>query len=328
MIEIKNLCKQFDDKIALKDINLTIYDGDIFGIIGLSGAGKSTLVRCINLLEKPTEGNVIIDGLDMTSLSQAELFRTRRNIGMIFQNFNLFEQRSLLKNVCYPLEIAGVPREESRKRAAEMLELVGLGDRLNDYPSILSGGQKQRVAIARALATNPKYLLCDEATSALDPTTTTSILELLKKINKEFGITIVVITHEMRVIESICNRVAVIDQSNIVEQGYVKDVFLSPKTKIAKQLVFPGRERISTELGERTVRLVFDGNSTYEPIISGLAIECRAAVSILAADIKNIDGKTYGQIVIQLPADSDADERIFEYLSNHGVSYEEVSEND
>ena len=215
MIELKHLGKTYrtqeKDIVALEDINLTINDGEIFGIIGLSGAGKSTLVRCINLLEFPTDGQVIIDGKSITELSRKELLKLRQSIGMIFQGFNLLSQRSVLKNVCYPLEIAGVGRKQARERATELLKLVGLSDRANSYPSQLSGGQKQRVAIARALATNPKYLLCDEATSALDPNTTRSILELLREINKTLGVTIVVITHEMKVIDQICDRVVVID---------------------------------------------------------------------------------------------------------------------
>ena len=233
MIELKNLGKTFTTKdqeiVALKNIDLTIQDGEIFGIIGLSGAGKSTLVRCINLLEKPTSGDVLIDGQSLTKMPRRELLKTRRNIGMIFQSFNLLEQRTVLKNVCYPLEIAKVPRAQAEQRARELLKIVGLADRESAYPAQLSGGQKQRVAIARALATSPKYLLCDEATSALDPNTTRSILELLREINRTMGVTIVVITHEMKVIDTICDRVAIIDHSQIAEVGRVSDVFASPK---------------------------------------------------------------------------------------------------
>ena len=221
MIELKKLSKTFESASgsveALRDIDLTINDGEIFGIIGLSGAGKSTLVRCINLLERPSAGQVIIDGRDMTALPKAELLKMRRSISMIFQGFNLLEQRSVLKNVCFPLEISGVKKREAEQRAGELLKLVGLEDKADKFPAQLSGGQKQRVAIARALATNPKYLLCDEATSALDPNTTRSILELLRTINQTMGVTIIVITHEMKVIDQICDRVAVIDQSRIAE---------------------------------------------------------------------------------------------------------------
>ena len=241
MIEIEHLNKTYPspggDIHALRDVNLRIEDGEIFGIIGLSGAGKSTLVRCINLLERPTSGTVRIDGRDMTQLSRRDLLKARQDIGMIFQSFNLLEQRTVLRNICFPLEIAGVKRDEAQARAAELLELVGLSDRAKNYPSQLSGGQKQRVAIARALATRPKYLLCDEATSALDPNTTQSILHLLKEINQTLGVTIVVITHEMKVVQQICNRVAVLDEGRIQETGPVSEVFTHPQTKAAKRLV-------------------------------------------------------------------------------------------
>ena len=234
MIEIRHLNKTYrtadKDIVALEDINLTINDGEIFGIIGLSGAGKSTLVRCINLLEQPSAGEVIVDGESITALPRKELLKLRRSIGMIFQGFNLLEQRSVLRNVCFPLEIAGVKKKEAKERAMELLSLVGLADRAEAYPSQLSGGQKQRVAIARALATKPKYLLCDEATSALDPTTTRAILELLHEINESLGVTIIVITHEMKVIDQICDRVAVIDHSRIAEEGKVSEVFTNPRS--------------------------------------------------------------------------------------------------
>ena len=243
MIELKHLGKIYSSASgsveALKDVNLTIADGEIFGIIGLSGAGKSTLVRCINLLERPTSGEVWVDGQNLTALSEKALLQVRRQIGMIFQSFNLLEQRSVLRNVCFPLEISGTPKAEAKKRAEELLKVVGLADKAASFPSQLSGGQKQRVAIARALATNPRYLLCDEATSALDTNTTRSILELLREINKTLGVTIIVITHEMKVIDQICDRVAVIDKSCIAEEGRVADVFTNPKSDIARELVLP-----------------------------------------------------------------------------------------
>ncbi len=244
IIKIENLSKVFTGGdgqpiVALKDIDLTVRQGDIFGIIGLSGAGKSTLVRCVNFLERPTTGRVIVDGKDLAALSNKELLKARQQMGMIFQGFNLLAQRTALGNVCYPLEIAGVPRVQARKRAEELLALVGLDDRMQAYPSQLSGGQKQRVAIARALATDPQVLLCDEATSALDPTTTQSILDLLKEINRQMGVTVLVITHEMKVIHEICNRVAVIDQSHIVEMGDVQEVFDNPRSEIARRLIRP-----------------------------------------------------------------------------------------
>lgn len=245
IIEIVDLNKTFSKGtapfVALDDINLSVDKGDIFGIIGLSGAGKSTLVRCMNLLEKPTTGKVIVDSLDITGLPEAELREARKSIGMIFQEFNLLMQRTALDNICFPLELAGVKRKDARDRARELLKIVGLPEKEKSYPSQLSGGQKQRIAIARALANNPKVLLCDEATSALDPTTTRSILELLKQLNRELGITIVIITHEMKVVEMICNRVAIMADSNIVEDGEVNEVFSNPKSQATKQLLFPDK---------------------------------------------------------------------------------------
>ena len=242
MIELINLSKTYSsasgDVEALRDINLTIHDGEIFGIIGLSGAGKSTLVRCINLLERPSAGQVIIDGKDMTALPRAELLQMRRRISMIFQGFNLLEQRSVLRNVTFPLEIAGVKRKEAAEKALSLLKVVGLEDKAAAYPAQLSGGQKQRVAIARVLASKPEILLCDEATSALDPQTTQSILQLLKHINEEYRITMIVITHEMRVVQQICDRVAVLEYGRIVESGRTREVFDAPKTEAAKRLIY------------------------------------------------------------------------------------------
>ena len=329
MIEIKNLDKVFSSAggpiEALKDINLTINDGEIFGIIGLSGAGKSTLVRCINLLEKPTSGSVILDGKDLVKIPQKELLMARRNIGMIFQSFNLLSQRNVLKNVLYPMEIAGIKKAEAEKRAKELIEMVGLTDRIKSYPAQLSGGQKQRVAIARALSTNPKYLLCDEATSALDPNTVRSILALLKDINKKLGVTIIVITHEMRVVEQICDRVAVIDGGRVVETGEVKQVFISPKSKMARELILPKNETVESINSERVIRIVFDGQSAFEPVISNIITECRCAVNILGADTKNIDGKAYGQMLLQLPDDEASSERVKNYLGSRKIPFEEVS---
>lgn len=243
MIEIQNLSKTFPVSggtvEALKDISLTIPDGEIYGIIGMSGAGKSTLVRCINMLERPTSGKVIIDGKDLGSLTQAQLREERRNITMIFQGFNLLMQRNCLKNVCFPLELAGYKKKEAVERATELLELVGLGEKLKSYPAQLSGGQQQRVAIARALATHPKILLCDEATSALDPQTTQSILSLIKDIHDKLGLTVIIITHQMSVVEQICTRVAILNHGTVVEEGAVSEVFASPKSQEAKQLVYP-----------------------------------------------------------------------------------------
>lgn len=327
MIELKHLSKVYNsgaNKVeAIKDINLTIEDGDIFGIIGLSGAGKSTLIRCINFLETPTDGQVIFDGVDLGAISHKELLKKRQSMSMIFQGFNLLSQRTALDNVCYPLEIAGVAKKEARERARKLLDIVGLGDKEKSYPVQLSGGQQQRVAIARALATNPKVLLCDEATSALDPNTTASILSLLKQINETMGVTIIVITHEMRVIEQICNKVAVIDKSRIVEEGFVKEVFTSPKSQIAKQLILPKEDFVSEIEGLNCLRLVFDGNSAFEPVISDLSRACDTYVSILWANTKSIEGKAYGQMIIQLPEDPEKDRLIKEYLNEKKISYKE-----
>lgn len=327
MIEIRNLEKTYHTKRgdipALRDINLTVRDGEIFGIIGLSGAGKSTLVRCINLLERPTGGQVIVDGRDLMEMNRKELLETRRSIGMIFQGFNLLEQRSVIRNVCFPLEIAGVKKPQAQARAAELLELVGLSDRMEAYPAQLSGGQKQRVAIARALATNPKYLLCDEATSALDPNTTAQILDLLKKINRELGVTIIVITHEMKVIDKICDRVAVIDHSEIAEIGEVASVFADPQSEIARELILPNSLAVNAVTGGKKLRIVFDGESSDLPVISNLVLECQVPVNILFADTKDIDGKAYGHMIIALPDDEAKSRRVFTYLDAKHISYRE-----
>lgn len=326
MIEIKNLEKSFKTSYgtitALKDINLTVNDGEIFGIIGLSGAGKSTLVRCINLLERPTKGEVVLDGKSLTALNKKELLKVRQSIGMIFQGFNLLEQRNVLKNVCYPLEIAGVKKADAEKKAKELIEMVGLSDRLLSYPSQLSGGQKQRVAIARALATDPKYILCDEATSALDPNTTQSILELLKQINKTMGVTIVVITHEMKVIEQICDRVAVIDKSQIAESGKVSTVFANPKSDIAKELILPKSKTDAHITGKKSIRLVFDGEKSRRSIIADMILSTQVPVNIMYADTKDIDGTAYGHMLLELPDDEVQSGKIFAYLDTNGIAYE------
>ncbi len=328
MIELKNLRKTYRtanrEIVALDGISLTIRDGEIFGIIGLSGAGKSTLVRCINLLEEPTGGEVIIDGQSLTELPRRELLKLRRQIGMIFQGFNLLEQRNVIGNICFPLEIAGVKRKDAETRARELLKLVGLEDRGESYPSQLSGGQKQRVAIARALATRPKYLLCDEATSALDPNTTRQILDLLKEINGKLGVTIVVITHEMRVIDRICDSVAVIDSSHIAELGKVSEVFTNPRSKIARDLIVPkDSSAISTE-GGRRIRLTFNGEEkTNEPFISRMVLECGAPVNILFADTRYFEGVLHGHMVIELPNDAREAEKLITWLKGSGVNWKE-----
>lgn len=330
MIELKKVGKVFrtanGDVEALKDIDLTVNDGEIFGIIGLSGAGKSTLVRCINMLERPTSGEVLIDGRDLSKMSRRELLATRKSIGMIFQGFNLLAQRTSLQNVCYPLEISGVSKAKAKQKALELLELVGLSDRAGSYPAQLSGGQKQRVAIARALATDPKVLLCDEATSALDPNTTDSILELLRRINRELGVTVVIITHEMRAIEQICHRVAVIDHSVIVEIGEVKQVFADPQSQIAREIILPKAKSIDHIDGGQKLRIVFDGNSSFEPVVSNMVLDCRTPVNILFADTRDIDGKAFGQMVLQLPDDEGALARITKFLDSRGITYSREGE--
>ena len=327
MIELIDLSKTYSaasgDVEALRDINLTIRDGEIFGIIGLSGAGKSTLVRCINLLERPSSGRVVIDGKDMTALPRAELLQMRRKISMIFQGFNLLEQRSVLKNVTFPLEISGVGRKPAQAKAKELLQVVGLEDKADAYPAQLSGGQKQRVAIARALATDPRYLLCDEATSALDPNTTRSILELLRRINRELGVTIVVITHEMKVIDQICDRVAVIDQSRIAEMGRVADVFTSPRSEIARELILPQDRAAIDTSGGKKLRLIFDGEYSQEPVISKMTLDCQAPVNIIFADTKEYEGIIYGHMIIELPNDVHQAEKIISWLKNSPVTWKE-----
>lgn len=328
VIRVNKLSKIFTGKTGevrvLEDIDMEIYEGEIFGIIGMSGAGKSTLVRCLNYLEKPTSGTVIFDNDDLSCLSQKELLKLRQSMGMIFQQFNLLMQRDVLGNVCFPLEIAGVDKRTARERALELLELVGLTDKILAYPSQLSGGQRQRVAIARALATNPKVLLCDEATSALDPSTTRGVLALLKDINYRLGITIVIITHEMSVVEEICHRVAIIDDKRIAEIGTVEDIFTRPSTAAARKLVYPDGKQIDHFIGTRCCRIVFDGSSSFEPVIANMVLEFRQTVNILFADTKDIDGKAFGQIVIQLPEDGRTAERMIAYLEAKGLTVEEA----
>lgn len=335
MIEIKHLSKSFQMKDgavqALKDINLTIPDGSIYGIIGMSGAGKSTLVRCINLLERPTEGSMVIDGTAMETLSPAALRQRRREITMIFQQFNLLMQRSCLKNICFPMELAGVKKAEAEQRARELLQTVGLPDKAEAYPAQLSGGQKQRIAIARALATNPKVLLCDEATSALDPNTTQSILTLIRDINRKLGITVVVITHQMSVVEAICDRVAILDKGVVVEEGSVKEIFANPKTAAARRLVAPNggaaaRDLASFAPDDHVVRVTFNGSSTEKPLVASLAAETGILVSVLSADTRDLSGQCYGSMLLRLPRDVDQARKAFDYISRQpGVTVEEVT---
>ena len=323
MIEIKHLSKTFGVSggtvDALKDITLTIPDGEIYGIIGMSGAGKSTLVRCINMLERPTSGEVLIDGKSMTELSQRELREKRRDITMIFQGFNLLMQRNCLKNVCFPLELAGVKKSDAEKRAAELLELVGLGDKFKSYPAQLSGGQQQRVAIARALATHPEILLCDEATSALDPQTTQSILSLIRDIHDRLGITVIIITHQMSVVEQICTRVAILDGGEVAEEGAVSDVFSSPKSEAAKRLVYPEGYQNPVISGEdgAVIRVVFNGaNATETPLIAKMAMEENIAASILSASTRSIGDKAYGNMLLGISGGGEQTQRALDYLGS------------
>ena len=330
IIQIQHLTKTFgegDGAVhALEDISLDIRQGEIFGIIGLSGAGKSTLVRCINLLERPTSGTVVVDGKEMTALSEKELRLARRDVTMIFQSFNLLMQRTCLKNVCFPMELCGIPAAQAKKRAQELLEIVGLGDKAKAYPSQLSGGQKQRVAIARALATDPKVLLCDEATSALDPTTTASILALLKDLNQKLGVTVVVITHQMSVIEEICSRVAILDGGVMAEQGIVQDIFSNPSTDAARRLVYPGGVRVEqVPASSRAVRISFNGGTVYQPLIASLAIDCGVKVNILGADTRNINGHAFGTMLLSLPEDPNDAAKALSYIrAQPNVTAEEV----
>ncbi|MBP3347131.1 MAG: ATP-binding cassette domain-containing protein [Clostridia bacterium] len=334
MIEIKNLTKTFkgaDGSFeALKNVSLTINDGDIYGIIGMSGAGKSTLVRCINMLERPTEGKVLIDGVDMGALSEKELRSVRRNVTMIFQGFNLLMQRTCLGNIMFPLELAGVKRAEAKKRALELLDTVGLPDKAEAYPAQLSGGQQQRIAIARALATDPKVLLCDEATSALDPKTTHSILELIRDINRKLGITVIIITHQMSVVEEICNHVAILDNGTVVEEGDVATVFSTPKSKAAKRLVFPdGNDGLvyTPKEDEHILRVVFHGSEAASaPLITQMALDISITPNILSASTRTIGGKVFGNMLLGIPGGEESLRLAVDYLERvDDVITEEVT---
>ena len=337
MIELKHISKIFptaDGEFqALTDVSLTIPTGDIFGIVGMSGAGKSTLVRCINLLERPTSGQVLIDGLldesgkavDLCTLPPARLRKARRGISMIFQQFNLLMQRTCLDNICFPMEIAGVSKSKARERARELLDTVGLPDKADAYPAQLSGGQKQRIAIARALASDPKILLCDEATSALDPTTTRSILRLIQDINRRLGITVVVITHEMAVVEEICTHVAILEHGRMVETGTVEAVFSNPRTEAGRRLVYPEGVQIDRLPPAGVVRIAFNGGSSYEPLIASLAIDCGVKVNILGADTRNVNGQAFGTMLLGLPEDKNEAAKAMSYLkAQKDVTVEEV----
>ncbi len=328
-IELRGLSKVYQipggEVQALNNINLAIEQGDIYGIIGMSGAGKSTLIRCLNRLDTPTDGQVLIDGQNVLAMSKKQLLQTRRRMAMIFQQFNLLMQKSVARNVRYPLEIAGAPKKQANERVMELLKIVGLEEKANAYPAQLSGGQKQRVAIARALASNPEMLLCDEATSALDPMTTQSILELLKKINAELGITVVLITHEMAVIRQICNKVAILDGGKLVEQGTVDDVFMHTKSAAGKRLFGILPENEDDVPTQPALRIVFDGSAADQPVISRLVKDLGFDVNILAADMHQFNGKTYGQMMVARPEDPAELKQVQDYLAKAGLTTEEVS---
>ena len=323
MIELRNLSKSFmtpgGQVDALRHVSLTVRDGDIYGIIGMSGAGKSTLVRCINMLERPTEGAVVWDGVDLGALRKKAIQQVRHQITMIFQSFNLLMQRTCMENIMLPLKLIHTPRAEAKAKALELLETVGLPDKANSYPAQLSGGQQQRIAIARALATNPRVLLCDEATSALDPKTTHSILDLIREINRKMGITVIVITHQMSVVQEICNRVAILENGTVVEEGDVSQIFSNPKARATKALVFPDvADGMDTyvEANQQTVRLVFQGaEATAKPLIASMAIECKIAANILSASTRTLNGKIYGNMLLSIPGGPDELAAAVKFLS-------------
>ena len=330
IIQLKNITKTFtvDGKPfnALDGVSLEVLPGEIFGIIGLSGAGKSTLVRCINLLETPTSGTVTVRGQQLTRLSPKDLRLARRKISMIFQGFHLLMQRTCLQNVCFPMELEGVPAAKAKERGLELLRMVGLEEKANSYPAQLSGGQKQRVAIARALATDPDVLLCDEATSALDPKTTREILALIRDINKRLGVTVVIITHDMKVIEEVCSKVVILNHGAIAESGTVEEVFSNPKSEAGRRLVYPGGMPEPELLKDsRVIRVAFNGGTAYQPLIASLAIDCGVKANILGADTRNIDGKAFGTMLLGLPDEPNEAAKALAYIrSQPNISAEEV----
>ena len=336
-ILIQDVSKTFETKDgsvqALNHVSLSIETGDIYGIIGMSGAGKSTLVRCMNFLEVPSEGKVLIDGKSLSEFSPKELRKEREKIGMIFQHFNLLMQKNVLENVCFPLYIQGKKKAEARAKALELLEIVGLADRAKAYPAQLSGGQKQRVAIARALASDPQILLCDEATSALDPQTTSSILELLQDINQKFGITIVIITHQMSVVREICTHVAIMKDGEVKEQGLVEEIFSHPKSQVAKELISKdsGNDVESKKLTQseiqdgEIVRNVFSENSAFEPVIANLILTFHEPVNILKANTKNVGGVAKGEMILQFMSDSTNVPEMKKFLTERGLEIGEAN---
>ncbi len=336
-IEVKHLSKTFTQKDlkvdALSDININIEKGDVYGIIGMSGAGKSTLVRCLNYLERPTDGQVIVRGQEMGALNEKELRQARMKIAMIFQSFNLLQQKNSIDNISFPLRIQGKSKKEARARAKELLGTVGLADKAKSYPSQLSGGQQQRVAIARALACDPDILLCDEATSALDPQTTDQIFQLIHEINETLHLTIVIITHQMSVIQKICNRVAIIENGHLVEEGKVADIFAHPKSRAAKELILrdvhgdtPALMDPIDEITEgKKIRIVFSANSAFEPVVSNMILKFGQPVNILKANTKNVGGVAKGDMILQLPADRETRLKMEDYLKERGLEVEGVT---
>ena len=343
MIRLENVSKTFTDSNkevhAVNNVSLTINDGDIFGIIGFSGAGKSTLVRCINLLERPTEGEVFVDDAEITALSGKELRKARKKIGMIFQHFNLMPSRTIFGNVAYPLRGSGLSKEEIREKVHHLLELVGISEKENAFPSQLSGGQKQRVAIARALANDPNILLCDEATSALDPQTTKSILKLLQQLNQTLGITVVVITHEMAVVKEICNRVAVMDHGDVVEEGEVFHVFASPKESLTRsfikttsnlqkieELIAADSPVVATKKGELIVRLSYVEKNTSEPLISTVTQKFGIILNIVFADVEIVQNAPIGGTVAIVSGEGSRIDEALQYLRDKNVGVEVIKD--
>jgi D-methionine transport system ATP-binding protein len=337
LIHIHNLSKIYPTPggslTALNDINLHMPRGSVFGIIGLSGAGKSTLIRCLNLLERPSSGEIILDGQNMTELSGKRLRQARQNIGMIFQHFNLLDSRTVAGNIAFPLEIAGWSKGKIAERVHELLSLVGLGDKADAYPAQLSGGQKQRIGIARALATRPSVLLCDEATSALDPQTTVAILNLLRQINEKLNLTIVLITHEMKVIKEICTNVAVIHQAQIVEQGPVETVFIHPQSAIAREFVasiFPNElpvellPELALHPGSRIIRLHFPGSAASEPVITELIRNCGVSVNILSGSIDHLRATLFGTLTLELDGSPENLEKACSFLQAKNLTLEVI----
>ena len=331
LIEVRGLRKVYavpgGEVVALDGIDLSIQRGQIYGIIGMSGAGKSTLIRCLNRLDTPTDGEILIDGQNILAMNSKQLMAMRRKVSMIFQSFNLLMQKTVARNVRYPLDIAGVPKAKSNERVKELLKLVGLEGKADAYPIQLSGGQRQRVAIARALASDPEVLLCDEATSALDPMTTQSILALLQDINQRLGITVVLITHEMAVIRQICSQVAILDGGRIAEEGTVDDVFVHTRSAAGKRLFgILSTDEDNPVSDVPAIRIVFEGGKEGMPIIAGLVKTCGVDVNILSADIKPINGQPYGQMLIESPSDPVTRQQVIQYLTDQGLTVKEVRE--